>query len=272
MGDFFKPKATNDFAGRLEFGVVKGKVTEITVNRAKSGKGFNVSATIESNGNTAKYASLGYFEDVPATDRVAFDKAKDLYAAWEVANSEAFRINDEVARKEASTKANALRTEYQKQPYFRLIGNLNKMSDFVAGFGTQAREALSGIDVECVEDLLNAFGKIITTSGEAWLVLYESATANAAGKVYQNVNLSQEFQEPKAFPLTAVKDVKPVTKTIEDSDKVLVTGYEVTFTSEKRKPFRLMKTDKTYKGIENKPNDVPNESDVPVVEDGAMPF
>ena len=266
----FDYKAPSQGGSRLGFGIHKLRVTEVNVKRASNGAGFNVSCTVESEkGATSKFVSLGYYYDI--VDSVQFEKAKKNFDEVKSMKRAAYAEKDEAAKELATKQANAFRDSVSGDIHYKLVDSLTNLANFVSGFSSEAREAVASVDVDTIEELLNAYGKILSTSGFAYVFLYEASTTSKDGsKVYQNVNLSQNFMAPRSFSVNTVKEVVPEFKTKED-EKVL-TGYKVVFLNGKSVTLPL--TDKTFQGGV-KPTDKPNEAkdDIPVLAEGDdLPF
>ena len=275
MGIFSYNPSAPQGGGRLSFGVHKVRVNSVNVKVSSAGAGYNVSCEIETeDGKIAKYVSIGYFYNI--TDPAQFEKSKEDYTKYKAMSREAYFEKDEAVRTKAVEAANTFRNSVSDNIHYKLVSSLTDLADFVSGFSSEAREAVASVDVDTIEELLNAYGKILSTSGYAYVFLYEASTTSKDGsKVYQNVNLSQNFMAPRSFSVNTVKEVVPEFKTQKNKDeepeKVFV-GYKVVFLNGKSVTLAL--TDKTFQGG-IKPTDKPNEAkdDIPVLAEGDdLPF
>ena len=244
MGIFgYKAPSTN--GGRLGFGVHKIKITEANVKLSAAGLGYNVSVTVETEeGVSSKFVSLGYYPNVPDCDTTLFESAKSDFDTVKSNNRAIYAEKNEVEKAKLEAKAKSFKETAFKNPYYNLVDGLTSLAEFVSGFSKEAREAVSNVDVDSIEALLQAYMKILTTSGYAYCFLYQSTSTSKDGsKVYTNVNLKDSYS-PRSFSVNQVVSVEPTFKT-KDDEKVL-SGYTVKLLSGKSVTLPL--NEKTFKG------------------------
>lgn len=260
---FFKPtnqKAPVSGGGfrTLEQGVHKVRITEGEVKRWTEESDWSPTVTLETeDGIKVKFVGLGYFKEVTEATLPLFTEASDKLSAIETLRSEAYSLTDKAAKNAAFDAAKALEKESKEMDYFKTVKGLNALVKFIAAFGKQAYESAMAVDADTVKDTLDAYLKILITSGEAYVHVMEQETVNkSTGKVTRKKNLSQKGMQPQSWAVDLVKEIKKVTDEFDN-----ITHFEVVYKNDKYKPSIVKRDLMTYSMLPDTaiPNDAPNE-------------
>lgn len=238
---------------KIGFGVHKMKIESIEVQKfdnTANGKGvsYKMTAAIKIGNYTNKFVSLGFFPEM-TSEEIA--NGIEVYEAFEMLRQQAFTNNKEAKdRGEDSTlgtemkELNGLIFDKKKEnKNFARILQITALEEFLANFGDSVKEGLSNHTLTTTEGMVNYYASLCKNTQEAYALLMESSTVSKKNnKVYDNLNFTQNFLDPKSWPLYNVEKVEETYEKDKMTLQEVLIGYTVTL--KKGKPELIKKTDK----------------------------
>ena len=260
----FKGKQTGGFR-TLNQGVHLVEVSESTLKHLVSEKSpaenllYGVSCTLtDKEGTSVKFVGMGSFNDVKLGEEHLFKTATEVWDDDNNAKKSAMRIKDATERKAELKKINGVIASHRNTsknpgvPYYNTVAYLNELAEFVQGFGAKAYEAIVNVDAPTIKDTVEAYLRILETSGFSYVSLMEQ-DYEKNGKVIRRKSLTQNYQPMQSWSVNSVKFVE----TNYDELGNDIVGFTVTFQNDRTT--KIQRNKFTYDVKSVVPNDEPNE-------------
>lgn len=237
----------------IGFGVFKMKIESIEVQKfdnTDKGKGvsYKLTAAIKIGNYTNKFVSLGFFPEMTAEE---IKEGIEIYEAFEMLKQNAFDKNKENKEKglEGTLSAdlkelNGLIYDKKKDNQsFKKIMQIVALEEFLANFGESIKEGLAKHTLTTTKGMVEYYASLCKNTQEAYAVLMTSSYVGKNNKVYDNINFTQNYIDPKSWPLYNVVSVEETFEEDNMTKQQVFVGYTVNL--KKGKPELIKKTPKS---------------------------